>query len=65
MHLNQVLDSVERIREGFEFTPWPKVVATERYVLALYTTHEMKNQTESWRSIKHLSSTKSTIQCRY
>ena len=30
MHLNQVLDSVGRIREGFEFTPWPKVVATER-----------------------------------
>lgn len=30
MHLNQALDGVERIREGFEFTPWPKVVATER-----------------------------------
>lgn len=28
MHLNQVLDGVERIREVFEFTPWPKVVAT-------------------------------------
>lgn len=36
-----------------------------RKLLLLYTTDEMKNQTESWRSIKHLSSTKSTIQCRY